>query len=100
MKIRPWLQGAGLAMLYLLPPLGQFLSPARRNLYHLLLPATTLTRGLLIDLLGLGLLCGVAFLLLERAAPRLKHLLWLPVFFVAAWIFTRDMADSIGDPML
>ncbi|HEX6770804.1 MAG TPA: sulfatase-like hydrolase/transferase [Acidobacteriaceae bacterium] len=98
--IRPWLQGGGLAMLYLLPPLGQFLSPARRNLYHQLLPATTLTRGLLIDLLALGLVCSIAFLLLDRAALRLKQFLWLPVFFAAAWIVTRDIADSISDPML
>ena len=86
MKTRPWLQGGGVAMLYLLPPLAEFLSPARRNFYHQLLPVTTLTRGLLIDVLVLGLLGGIAFTLLDRAGPRLKQILWLAVFFATAWM--------------
>jgi sulfatase-like protein len=97
MKIRPWLQGAGLAMLYLLPPLGELLSPARRNLYHQLMPVTTLTRGVLLDLLALGLLCGAGFVLLNRAAPRARQFLWLPVFPVAAWIAGRDLAAWMSD---
>ncbi|MGB9417543.1 MAG: hypothetical protein WCB58_14605, partial [Acidobacteriaceae bacterium] len=100
MKIRPWLQGGGLAMLYLLPPLAEFLSPARRNFYHQLLPITTLTRGLLIDVLLLGALAGIGFLLLDRAAPRLKQVLWLPVFFVAFWIAARNISNAVTDPML
>jgi hypothetical protein len=100
MKFRPWLQGAGLAMLYLLVPLAEFLSPARRNFYHQLLPITTLTRGLLIDVLLLGALAGFGFLLLDRATPRLKQILWLPVFFVASWIAARNISNSITVPML
>jgi hypothetical protein len=100
MKTRPWLQGGGLAMLYLLPPIGVFLSPARINLYHQLLPVTTLTRGLLIDLLLLGLLGGIAFTLLDRATPRLKQILWLPVFFVTAWIVGRDISTSVSNSIL
>jgi hypothetical protein len=97
MKIRPWLQGGGLAMLYLLPPLGELLSPARRNLYHQLMPVTTLTRGVLIDLLSLGLLCGAGFVLLNRAAPRARQILWLPVFPITAWIAGRDIASWMSD---
>ena len=100
MKFRPWLQGAGLAMLYLLVPLAEFLSPARRNFYHQLLPITTLTRGLLIDVLLLGALAGFGFLLLDRATPRFKQILWLPVFFVASWIAARNISNSITVPML
>jgi hypothetical protein len=95
MKIRPWLQGAGLAMFYLLPPLAEFLSPARRNFYHQLLPVTTLTRGLLIDVVLLGALAGIGFLLLDRAAARLKQILWLPVFFVAFWIAGRNISNAV-----
>src|ERR1700722_9857240 len=100
MKFRPWLQGAGLAMLYLLVPLAEFLSPARRNLYHQLLPVTTLTRGLLIDVLVLGLFGGIAFTLLDRAAPRLKQILWLAVFFATAWIVSRDISTSMSNRLL
>jgi hypothetical protein len=100
MKIRPWLEGGGLAMFYLLPPLAEFLSPARRQFYHQLLPVTMLTRGMLIDLLLLGILGGIAFLLLDRAAPRLKWILWLPVFFATAWIAARDISTTMRDPML
>src|SRR5882757_7649497 len=96
MKIRPWLQGGGLAMLYLLPPLGQFLSPDRRVFYHQLLPVTTLTRGMLIDLLALGLLGGIGFMLLDRATPRRRQILWLPVFCVLAWIATRDISVAMN----
>ena len=83
-----------------LPPLAEFLSPARRNFYHQLLPITTLTRGLLIDVLLLGALAGIGFLLLDRAAPRLKQVLWLPVFFVAFWIAARNISNAVTDPML
>ena len=100
MKTRPWLQGGGLAMFYLLPPLAEFLSPARRQFYHQLLPVTMLIRGMLIDLLLLGVLAGIGFLLLDRAAPRLKRILWLPVFFGAAWIAARDISTTMRDPML
>jgi hypothetical protein len=100
MKTRPWLQGGGVAMLYLLPPLAEFLSPARINLYHQLLPVTTLTRGLLLDLLVLGLLGGIAFALLDRATPRLKQILWLPVFVATAWIVARDISTSMSNRML
>jgi hypothetical protein len=100
MKIRPWLAGGGLAMLYLLPPLAEFLSPARRQFYHQLLPVTMLTRGMLIDLLLLGVLGGIAFTLLDRAAPRIKRLLWLPVFFTTAWIVARDISTTMRDPFL
>ena len=100
MKTRPWLQGGGVAMLYLLPPLAEFLSPARRNFYHQLLPVTTLTRGLLIDVLVLGLLGGIAFTLLDCAAPRLKQILWLAVFFATAWIVSRDISTSMSNRML
>jgi hypothetical protein len=99
MKIRPWLQGVGLAMLYLLPPLGQFLSPDRRIFYHQLLPVTTLTRGMLIDLLALGLLGGIGFTLLDRATPRLRQILWLPVFFASAWITARDISNTMSNPI-
>jgi hypothetical protein len=100
MKTRPWLQGGGLAMLYLLPPLAEFLSPARRQFYHQLLPVTTLTRGILIDLVVLGLLAGIGFALLDRAAPWIKPFLWLPVFFAAAWMVARDTSTTMSDPIL
>ena len=100
MKTRPWLAGGGLALFYLLPPLAEFLSPARRQFYHQLLPVTMLTRGMLIDLLLLGVLGGIGFLLLDRAAPRLKRILWLPVFFGTAWIAARDISTTVHDPML
>ena len=103
MKTRPWLQGGGLAMLYLLPPLAALLSPARRNLYHQLMPVTTLTRGVLIDLLALGLLCGAGFTLLNRAAPRTRQILWLPVFPATAWIASRDipwMSNSASEYLM
>jgi hypothetical protein len=100
MRTRPWLQGSGFAMLYLLPALAELLSPARRQLYHQLQPFTMLTGGMLIDLLLLALLGGIAFTWMDHASPRLKRILWLPVFFVAAWIVARDISATMRDPVL
>src|ERR1700712_5959256 len=100
MRTRSWLQGSGFAMLYLLPALAELLSPARRQLYHQLQPFTMLTGGMLIDLLLLALLGGIAFTWMDHASPRLKRILWLPVFFVSAWIVARDISATMGDPVL
>lgn len=99
-KTRVWLQGAGLAMLYLLPPFAEFLSPARRNFYHQLLPVTTLTRGMLIDVLLLGLLAGAGFVVLNSFTPRVRNFLWLPVLSAASWIVARDISTSLSNPVM
>ena len=54
MKTQPWLEGGGLAMLYLLPLIAIFLAPEQNGFYHQIMPVTSLTRGALIDLLVVG----------------------------------------------
>ena len=58
MKTQPWLEGGGLAMLYLLPLIAIFLAPEQNGFYHQVMPVTSLTRGALIDLLVVGFFFG------------------------------------------
>jgi Sulfatase len=98
MKIRPWLEGGGLAMLYLLPLIAIFLSPTQAGFYHQVMPITSLTRGTLIDLLLLGFLLGAGFTCLNRLKSRLlRRLLWIPVLFMTAWIVERSLAEFLND---
>ena len=90
-KTRVWLQGAGLAMLYLLPLIADFLSSSQDGFYHQVMPVTSLTRGVLLDLVLLALVLGAGFAWLRRhtveASPpnalasrifcgRLRHGTW------------------------
>jgi hypothetical protein len=94
MKFRSWLEGAGLAMLYLLPLIAIFLAPTQDGLYHQLMPITPLTRGALIDLLLLGLLLGLWLAWLNRAKSSLtRRLLWIPILFLTAWVTERGVAE-------
>jgi sulfatase-like protein len=94
MKTRPWLEGGGLAMLYLLPLIAIFLSPGHGGLYHQVLPITSLTRGGLIDLLLLGFLLGLWLAWLGGTTSRLmQQLLWIPILFLTAWVTERGIAE-------
>ncbi len=94
MKSRPWLEGGGLAMLYLLPLIAIFLAPGQDGFYHQVMPVTSLTRGALMDLVLLGLLLGVGLLWISGLKSRLaQRLLWVPVLFLTAWATERGIAE-------
>jgi Sulfatase len=94
MTTRPWLQGGGLAMFYLLPLIALFLDPGQDGFYHQVMPVTSLTRAALIDLLLLGFLVGLGFAWLKHLKPPLlQRLLWIPVLFVTAWLVERGVAE-------
>lgn len=95
-KIRPWLEGGGLAMLFLLPLIAIFLAPSQDGFYHQVMPITSLTRGALLDLLLLGSLLGAGLAWLNGLGSRLvQRLLWIPVLFVTAWLVERGIAEYI-----
>src|SRR5262245_56256124 len=94
MKIRPWLEGGGLAMLYLLPLIALFLAPSQDDLYHQVMPVTSLTRGALIDLLLLGFLFGLWLAWLNRMTSQsMQRLLWVPILFLTTWVTERGVAE-------
>ena len=94
MKFRLWLEGFGLSMLYLLPLIAIFLAPGQNGLYHQVLPITSLTRGVLLDLLFLALLLGAGRLALNHVEPSaIRRVLWLPVLFATAWATERGIAE-------
>ncbi|MFL6428869.1 MAG: sulfatase-like hydrolase/transferase [Acidobacteriaceae bacterium] len=95
-KIRPWLQGVGLAMLYLLPLIAIFLAPDQNDLYHQIFPVISLTRGALLDLVFLGFLLGVALAWLNTVtSPVLRRWLWIPILFATAWCGERGIAEFL-----
>lgn len=95
-KIQPWLQGVGLAMLYLLPLIAIFLAPDQISLYHQIFPITSLTRGALLDLVFLGFLLGAALAWLNTlTSPGLRRWLWIPVLFATAWCGERGIAEFL-----
>lgn len=99
-KARPWLEGAGLSLLYLLPLTAAMLSPSRMSIYHQLLPATTVMRGLLIDLIAQTVLIACYFMWLRTKHHRLRDLLELPVLFVLSWVLARDIGFTTRLPSL
>jgi hypothetical protein len=97
-KFRPWLQGAGLAMLYLLPLLALDLAPGQNTFYHQVMPVTSLTRGALLDLVLLTLSLGAGFAWLHGKRSRLFwRLLWLPLIFGSALVFERSVAVFLSN---
>ena len=95
LKIRPWLQGAGLAMLYLLPLFAIFLAPTQDGFYHQVMPITSLTRGALLDLLLMGLLLGAGLAWLNTLRSPVRRLLWIPMLFATTWVAERGVAEFI-----
>lgn len=93
MKFRPWLQGAGLALLYLLPLLSLYLAPGADAFYHQVMPITSLTRAALLDLLFLTLLLGAGLAWLNRRqSSLLRRLLWFPLIFITAIVTEHGIA--------
>ena len=93
-KVQPWLEGAGLAMLYLLPLIAIFLAPGQNGFYHQVMPITSLTRGVVLDLLLMGFVLGAGLLWLSRmSSSAMRRWLWLPVLFLTAWVAERGVAE-------
>jgi hypothetical protein len=97
MTARRLLEAAGIAIVFSAPFVFVQLAPGNHDLYHRLLPVTSVDRGLLLDL-------GVAFLLsaamlwaLDRARPRLKALGWLAASVGLSWMLTRDVVLLVPD---
>jgi hypothetical protein len=95
-KTRLWLQGGGLAMLYLLPLIADFLSPSQNGFYHQVMPITSLTRGVVLDLLLLALVVAGGFAWLRRIqSVFLRRVLWLFALFVTAFVTERGLVDVL-----
>jgi Sulfatase len=77
-----WLEGAGAAILLVLPLIWLHIAPLHTDLYHRLLPMNTVYRGALLDLLAAILLSTVVFWILHRRDPDAKSLGWLLVIAV------------------
>jgi hypothetical protein len=95
-KTRFWLQGGGLAMLYLLPLIAEFLSPSQDDFYHQVMPITSLTRGVMLDLLLLALVLGGGFAWLRRMQSMfLRRVLWLSALFATTFVTERGLVDVL-----
>jgi len=76
MKTRYLLEGCGAAILILLAYIWPQISPSHVAIYLSVLPVTSVTLGILIDLAALSLLCSVLFALASRGDERSGRAVW------------------------
>jgi hypothetical protein len=96
-KAKPFLQGAGLATLYIAPFAGGFLTPTLGDAYHRVHPLTSIYRAILIAIVLLWLVGSLGFLLLERLPERWRRMLWLIPLILLPKLFFRGMTGALAD---
>jgi len=90
MKTRYVLEGCGAAILILLAYVWPQISPSHVAIYLSVLPITSVTLGILIDLAVLSLACSVLFALASRGDERSGRAVWA---IVVAVIVTATVAS-------
>ena len=85
-RLRPILEGAGFATIYILPFADAFLTPSLGASYHHLYPVTTIARAILFTVLLLWGLAAVAFATLERLPQRIANALWIVPMALGLWL--------------
>jgi Sulfatase len=96
-KPRPFLQGAGLATLYVAPFAADFLTPTLGDAYRRLHPLTTIYRAIFLLAIALWIGSGIVFWFLERLPERWKRIFWLLPSVILPWLFLRSMASAFAD---
>jgi sulfatase-like protein len=76
MKSRTLLEGCGAAILILLAYIWPQISPSHVAIYLSVLPTTSITFGILIDILALALIVSCAFALVSRGDAENHHPAW------------------------
>ena len=74
MRARWLLEGAGAAVLFLLPYFYPLVLPSNLTIYHHHLPLTNLVRGLLLDMLGVVILVVAVIAIVSRLSPRWRQI--------------------------
>ena len=97
MKAKPFLEGAGLATLYIAPFAADFLTPTLGDAYRRLHPLTTIYRAIFLMAIGLWIGSGIAFWVLERLPERWKRILWLIPLALLPWLFLRSIVAAVTD---
>lgn len=97
MKAKPFLQGAGLASLYIAPFAADFLTPTIGDAYRRLHPLTTIYRAVFLLAIGLWIGSGIAFWALERLPERWKRIFWLIPLVILPWLVLRDVVAAFTD---
>ena len=94
MKPRPFLQGAGLATLYITLYAADFLNSTLGDAYHRFFPLTTIYRAIFLMTLILWLSGGLAFFLLEGLSLWWKRILWILPIVLLPLLFFRSMSAA------
>jgi hypothetical protein len=83
-------------MLYLLPLIAKFLSSSQDGFYHQVMPITSLTRGVLLDLVLLAFVIGAGFAWLRGIqSTLLRRVLWLSALFAITWVAERGLVELL-----
>ena len=94
MKPRPFLQGAGLATLYITLYAADFLNSTLGDAYHRFFPRTTIYRAIFLMTLILWLSGGLAFFLFEGLSLWWKRILWILPIVLLPLLFFRSMSAA------
>ncbi len=90
MTARRLAEASGVGVLFVLPFVWAQLSPENIDMYHRLLPMTSVAGGLLLAWVGMTLLSLAAFAVIDRARPWPKAMAWVLVCAVLGWMVVRD----------
>jgi hypothetical protein len=93
MNLKTIAQGAGVAILVLLPRVWTVLSPRRALVYHSFLPMQTMVWGILIDVILLTLLAALLLAYLQRSETGLRNIIWAVVVAKLLTALLSDAAD-------
>jgi hypothetical protein len=93
-KPRPFLQGAGLATLYITLFAADFLNSTLGDAYHRFLPLTTIYRAIFLMTLLLWLAGGLVFLALERLPVWWRRIFWLLPAVLLPGLFLRSLSGA------
>lgn len=89
MKLRPVLEGAGVATLYVLPFANGFLTPSLATAYHHPYPVTTIARAILLMALLIWLTAALSFHFVEQLPERVRNWLWIAPVALLAWFLCQ-----------
>src|SRR5690242_6645515 len=92
MKTRYLLEGCGAAILILLAYIWPQISPSHVAIYLSVLPMTSVTLGILIDLTVLSLVCSILFAVASRGDQRNTRAVWAIVVAVVVIATVQSVA--------
>jgi hypothetical protein len=88
-KAKSLLEGAGLAVLYVLPIANAFVNSWHVNSYHHAQPVASVPRAIFLFVLLVWALAWLTIATLERTSPRVRTVAWIALSALLVWLLGR-----------